>query len=137
VKKQTAEPPIIETSPIRLSVDETRILLRVLVAGKPVKGDHYNYSGLAEMGILERTEIPEEKETAEKIAECWKEAREGLKMRDVDIVHQAMHTIERLNSDRHREQSSYLYSLSEFGKQVARGISVRLNGQAAGRVAGR
>lgn len=119
--------PIIETSPIRLSVDETRILMRIMAAGKPVRSDNYQYSALAELGILARIEVKEEKEHARQIDECWKRAKTALRVKDHEELHQAMHDLEKLNSDRHREQNAYLYELSPLGKQIARGISVRMN----------
>lgn len=118
--------PMIETSPIRLSVEETRILLRIMAAGKPVPGD-YHYSALAELGILTRIEVKEEREHARKVGDCWKRAKAALRVKDGEDLHQAMHDLERLNSDRHREQSAFLYGLSPLGKQIARGISVRMN----------
>jgi hypothetical protein len=78
---------------------------------------------------LQQIEVPEEKHTAQKIEECWKRARRGFAVKDQGIVHQAMHDIERLSSDRDRRDTQYLYDLTDLGKQIARGISVRLNGQ--------
>ena len=120
--------PVIETSPIRLSVDETKLIMRIAVAGKPLAGDYHSNS-LAELGIFRRVEVTEEKDTARKVADCWARAREGLKFKDGQKVHQAMHDLERLNSDRDRNDTKYLYDLTDLGKQIARGISVRLNGQ--------
>lgn len=118
--------PMIETAPLRLSVDETRILLRIMAAGKPVQGD-YHYAALAELGILTRIEVKEEKAHARQVEECWHRAKDALRVRNSEDLHQAMHDLEKLNSDRHREQNSYVYSLSPLGKQIARGISIRMN----------
>ena len=43
------------------------------------------------------------------------------------VAWNAMHNIERLNSDRDENDTKYLFELSDFGKQIARGISVRMN----------
>ena len=120
--------PIIETSPIRLSVDETKIILRITVAGKPIQGD-YHFGSLADLGILRRIPVSEEKDTARKIAECWDKAKKSLAVKDSQRLHQAMHDIERLSNDRDRSDTKYLYDLTDLGKQIARGISVRLNGK--------
>ncbi len=86
----------IEVSPIRLSQEEARIVMQVAVAGKPIPGT-YQYRQLAELGILKAIDIPEEKDTARKIADAWKKARGGFAQKDCDIVHQAMHDIEKLH----------------------------------------
>jgi hypothetical protein len=128
VKTRKQPEPVIETAPIKLSVEETRAIMRVSVAGKPIPGD-YHFGALADMGILRRIEVTEEKDTSRKIAECWKRARMAFVLKDGEAVHQAMHDLEKLNSDRHREDTKYLVGLTDLGKQVARGIGVRLDGQ--------
>ena len=128
MKKNEAVAPAIETSPIRLSVDETRLIMRCATAGKPIPGD-YHANAMAELGILNRIEISEEKDTAQKIAAIWKRARRALSAKDGEGLHQSMHDLERLTSDRDRNNTKYLFTLSDLGKQIARGINVRLNGQ--------
>jgi len=127
VKNETKNESPIETTPIRLSVEETRWIIRLTVAGKPMPGD-YHCNALAELGILRRTELSEEKDTALKISECWKRAKAGFILKDEVKVHQAMHDLERLTTDRDRHDTKYLFSLTDLGKQIARGINVRLNG---------
>lgn len=119
--------PVIETSNIRLSVDETKTIMRITVAGKPIPGN-YESAALADLGILRRIPVSNDKDIALKIAECWSRARKGLSAKDSQEVHQAMHDIERLGNDRDRNDTKYLYDLTDLGKQIARGISVRLNG---------
>jgi len=121
--------PVIECSPIRLTVDETKQLLRIATAGKPVRGD-YHCNSLAEIGILKRIEITEEKDTPRKIQECWNKAKIGFAEKSEPIVHQAMHDIERLERDRDRNETVVHFDLTPLGKQIARGITVRLNSQA-------
>ncbi len=128
--------PVIETSPIRLTVDETRLILRHATTGKPIHGD-YHSNALADIGILQRIEVPEEKDTAQKMAECWKRAKEGFAVKDGAKVHQAMHDLERLSSDRDHNDTKYLFTLTDLGKQLARGIGVRLNGKQMARSGGR
>ena len=118
---------VYETSPIRLSVEETRFIIKLTVAGKPLPGD-YHSSALAELGILRRIDVPEEKDTGLKIAECWKVARKALAAKDSEKLHQAMHDLERLNNDRDRNETRRLFELSDLGRQIARGITVRLSG---------
>jgi hypothetical protein len=120
--------PAFEISPIRLSVEETKIILRISVAAKPIHGD-YQCAVLADFGILRRIEVSEEKDTSRKIAECWQRARKALGQKDSAEVHQAMHDIDRLSSDRDRNDRKYLYDLTDLGKQIARGITIRLNSQ--------
>jgi len=124
------EEPGIQTSPIRLTVEETKLVLRASIAGKPIQDKYPNLGvGLSDMGIFRRIEVSEEKVTAGKIAECWSRARKGLAIKDLDGVHQAMHDLERLSADRDRNNSTYLYELTALGKNIARGITVRVNGQ--------
>jgi len=125
----TKPEPVLETSTIRLSVDETRTIVKHMMAGKPLNGSAYHNRELVELGILKRIEVPEEKDTAQKIAECWKRTKLGLQRKDSGLVHQAMHDLEKLNTDRHREEPRYQYELTAFGRQIARGISVRLSSQ--------
>ncbi len=73
--------------------------------------------------------MEEEKETAAKIAECWQRARKGMANKSEEAVHQAMHDIERLTRDRDRNEPRYQFDLTDLGRQIARGITVRLNGQ--------
>ena len=71
-----ADVPLIEPAIIKLSMDETRAVMRVAVAGKPIAGD-YHFASLAEMGILRRIEVAEEKDTGQKLAACWQRARKA------------------------------------------------------------
>jgi hypothetical protein len=109
MKRQTAvTAPAFEASPIKLSVDETRLVIKATVAGKPIDGS-FQCNALAELGIFRRIEIPEEKDTARKVAECWARARKALVAKDGQGLHQSMHDLERLNSDRHREDTRYRF----------------------------
>lgn len=117
--------PLIETTPLRLTADETRLIIRLVTSGKPINGD-FHAKTLAEIGILQAIPVPEETDTRAKIAECWKRARAGVRLRDLESTHQALHDIERLQSDRDRNDTRYRYILSDLGKQIARGVSIRL-----------
>lgn len=128
--QNTEQGPAIETAPIRLTMDETKLLIRAANAGKPIKLD-YQAPGneLADLGVLRRVEVSEEKDTALKVAECWARAKKALAVKDSETVHQAMRDLERLNSDRDRNNTKYLFELTDLGKQIARGITVRMNGR--------
>ena len=125
----------IETAPIRLTTEESRIILKVSMAGKPVDGGHYQYAALADLGILRRIEVPEEKDTKLKIDQCWKEATTALRQKNGERLHQAMHDLERITRDRDRNETKVLFELTDLGKQIARGITVRLqpNGKSNGK----
>lgn len=123
--------PVIETAPIRLTQDETKLILRITMAGKPIPAC-YGCESLSDMGILRRIAIPEEEVTARRIADCWKRIRAGLAKKNQEAIHQACHDMERLTRDRDRNNPSYVVELTDLGKQVARGITVRLNGQYGG-----
>ena len=118
---------MIEAAPIRLSVEETRLVIKATVAGKPIPGD-YRCNALAELGIFRRVELSEPKGHARKVAECWERASRYLKGKDGERLHQSMHDLERLNNDRDRNDTKFLFELTDLGKQIARGISVKLNG---------
>jgi hypothetical protein len=127
MSKPTAPEPVFQTSPVRLSVDETRLLLRIAVAGKPVSAN-YHAEALADMGILSRTELNQEKDTAKILAECWQRARKGVAAKDQDMVRDAMREIDRIVRDRDGD-AKYLFGLTDLGRQIVRGVSVRLNSQ--------
>lgn len=134
-KTEQHQQPGIEASAIRLSPEETRIVIRVAVAGKPVEGS-YQHAALAELGILKRIEVTEEKDTARKIAECWVRARQALTLKDSERVHQAMHDLEKLSTDRHREETRYRYELTDLGRQISRGVNIQF-GRRSQKVDGR
>ncbi len=121
---------LIEVAPVKLTVEESRTLMRCAVAGKPVKGD-YRCAALVDLGILREVKILDDKEHPQKVAECWKRARAALNVKDSESLHQAMHDLERLNTDRDRNQTTSLYELTTVGKQLTRGISVRMQPAAA------
>src|SRR4051794_1283587 len=89
--------PVIETSPIRLTVDETKIIMRLAAAGKPNKFERYGEgitaNGLAALGILARIELSEEKDIAAKIADCWARAGKAMAAKDCEVEHREMQAI--------------------------------------------
>jgi hypothetical protein len=131
-EQQSESGLMIDTTPIRLSAEETRVILRCAVAGKPIRDTNHNFMVLEQLGILRRIEISEEEETDAKIVECWERASKGMWGKDSDTVHQAMHDLERLAMDRDRNERQYLYELSETGQQLAQNITVRMHSQFAG-----
>lgn len=125
---------IFEPSPVRLTVEETKIIIRLSAAAAPLGGDSYQFTnlanGLVDLGIARRVEITEERDTAARIKECWQRARRSFAEKDSAAVHQAMHDIERISSDRDRNSVKFKFELTDVGKQLARGIAVKLNGAA-------
>ncbi len=118
--------PVFETSPIRLSADETRLIVKAANnGGKPICD--YHRGGLVEMGILQTNVVKPPDHSAE-IAELWRAMRNAAKAEDVSEVRRLLGRIETLKSDKKPKEG---YILTSLGKQIARGITVRLNGTIA------
>ncbi len=125
VEKVGAQDRVIETSTIRLSADETRLIVRAAAnKGKPLCD--YRAGELVALGLLETVkDIPPDR--TEEIAGCWKNIENAVKNRSVSELRRAVDRIERYANEKKQEG----YALTPLGHQVARGITVRLNGQFA------
>jgi hypothetical protein len=115
----------VRTEPFRLSAQETRAIWSLAQSGE--KPCHpYGASNLVELGFAKQVNSPK-KDNSTAIDEAWK----GLQIaaRDCDLrgVTTCMAKIDRLH--REEKEVSKGYVLTELGKQVARGVAVRLSSQ--------
>jgi hypothetical protein len=127
VSKPTPLPSdrVFETSSIRLSADETRLIIRVANShNKPVCD--YRSSGLVEMGILKETESPPPDTTSEKAA-LWKAIKAAAAEENSSKIHSNLLKLSELA----KPKASKILTLTPLGKEIARGITVKLNGQYA------
>ena len=117
-------PKVFETSPIRLSADETRTIVKAAnLNGKPICD--YHVHGLVDMGILKRIITPPKDVTADVQAD-WKKIEAAAAKKDADAINRGLSKINELKRPTYAKDS---FVLTALGKQVARGITVRLNGQ--------
>jgi len=125
IQKTETPEPVFKPSAITLSAEETRLIVRVANnTGKPLCD--YRLGALTELGLLKPMTQPPPDHTDE-IARCWERIRTAAKQEDLRGVRHNLDVIENLKAQKGKEG----YVLTDLGKQVARGIAVRLNGQYA------
>jgi hypothetical protein len=114
--------PVFQTSQIRLSVDETRNVIKV-AAGKT--DNLYGCSGLVDMGIMRAVPaaVPDVKKA---VNTAWLALEHAVTTRDIPALDAANKTLQRLSAPPRRDVT---YVLTPLGKALARGITVRLNAQ--------
>ena len=126
MSKQTQAPErVIETSPVRLSAEETRLMMKAAIAGEPIS-TWQNVSGLADLGLMTKVKMPPKK-GLDTVETLWVKAEKAVKLRRRDEAAGALSRIQTLSTA--RQQDGYI--LTPLGKEVARGLTVRLNAQYA------
>lgn len=128
-KHKSAEPttavtPAIEVSTIRLTAGETRSIMRAASSDVPVH-DYGEGPGLAAMGIMKRVPVNTEQEKKSKRNECWDRVKKAASREDLKALGNGYDELSRLTRDR----DQFAYVLTDLGKQIARGVTVRLNSQ--------
>lgn len=121
--KTEQQKQIIEMAQIRLSTEETRAIVRAQVAGKPVAGSPYSgsaHAGLVDLGIMRRVKRDTSKDEQKK-AELWERTQTAARQRDMRELKRLISSIESISADKSPE-----FELTALGKQIARGISVRM-----------
>lgn len=113
---------VIEVPTIRLSVDETRAIMRAQQNGKTSIGS-YGAAGLVDLGIMRK--IVTNKDTPAKRAEAWGKVKVAVAKRDYAAASTALESVLVMN----RKDKEFAYELTPLGKQVARGIAVKLSAQ--------
>lgn len=123
-KSQIAE--VIETSPVKLTADETRMILRAAQSNKPVKQERWGGStsvALLELGLLESVPMETQAARSGRVALAWRALKDAVGRRDAAASRKAIGEIELLERD---ESLDMGLVLTDLGKQVARGITVRI-----------
>lgn len=116
----------IETAPIRLTSDETRALMKLSASdGTPIETFHA--CGLVDLGLAAKVETPAVDFKAERKA-CWERIQKAAQKEDKRSVEREIE-----NLDGYTNKTTFKkvgFTLTPLGKQIARGVTVRLNGQA-------
>jgi hypothetical protein len=123
-KQEFSSDRVIEMVPIRLSADETRLIIRAANSKEPLTPNYSEgrYTSLVELGLM--VQLPEDMKAKKlRLDSGWKAVFSATQKRDRDAVRQALRVIEDNN------KSKYAFALTALGKEVARGISVRLASQ--------
>lgn len=119
---------VIDAAPIRLTADETRLVWKLMQSnGTPQQA--YSGCSLVELGLAKKVSIAPKEDFTAKRAEAWVKLATAAKVRDKKQVSSALSTIEECDRNSKREESGYV--LTERGKQVARGLTIRWNTQYA------
>lgn len=119
-KEQIAS--VIETSPVRLTSDETRSLLRAAQSTRPIASG-YNTNSLVELGLMEKVPIETESARKKRIADSWAKLKTSCTVKDLEIASSAVRELSALLRTGEPETG---VSLTAIGKEVARGITVRI-----------
>lgn len=121
ITKQDAS--LIEVTPIRLSADETRAVCRMHRSKEPIVSNGYysNYNSLVEMGVAEEVLIKSVGEESE--AQAWKTLKLAVASKDLDLCREFVDKIRKAREM--KDQKGYI--LTDFGKEIASGIAVRLD----------
>lgn len=121
-KQKIAE--VIEVSPVRLSSDETRSMLRMAQSDKPMKvGWSGVYKGLIELGLVMETPIETAAARASRLTVAWRQLRLSAIARDLGLAVKAFSDIQQMGGSDEPEKGVVLTAL---GREVARGITVRM-----------
>lgn len=118
--KRDKPQPLFEVPTIRLSADETRLILRIAHSDKPV--ETYTTYGLDGLGIVRRITLKNEA-TQKQLDDAWKAVGEAYTKRSEPLLRNSAFRLQQLTSKKAR----YGYVLTELGKQLARGLSIRLS----------
>jgi hypothetical protein len=115
---------VIETSPVRLTADETRLLLRAAQSPKPIT-ERYNSTApaLVDIGLFVKVAVETEAARRKRTADAWAKAKLGVTAKDAGTVNNAMRELAAVDRNDGPEMG---YVLTAVGKEVARGISVRI-----------
>ncbi|HXI85332.1 MAG TPA: hypothetical protein VNL17_14720 [Verrucomicrobiae bacterium] len=124
MKKEPTE-KVIETSTIRLSADETRTIMRASIKGNC--SNDWRCSSLVGMGIMRKVRSTPDESVDKKREELWNRISKAVEKRNRTALDSASSELGKLD----RDKEAYVYVLTDIGKQIARGITVRLNGQYA------
>lgn len=114
---------VFETATIRLSMDETRALVALSVAGAPTK-EVYGASLLVNLGLAKKVSMPVP-DMSGKIKQHWKAAQTCTRNMDLNGASESLRQIRNLES-KISTSTSAGYVLTAQGEQVARGITIRL-----------
>jgi hypothetical protein len=115
---------VIETSPVRLTSDETRAVLRCSQSLKPVRHSYSrDMNSLLELGLVEKVPMETPAARQKRLNSAWASMKVACAAKDSAVAASALKEISEINRTEDPEMG---YVLTEIGKQVARGITVRI-----------
>jgi hypothetical protein len=115
----------IQTEPFRLSAQETRAIWALSQSEKKPCST-YGASNLVELGFAKQVNLPK-KDNSHTINEVWKDLQKAVDARSLRVVNIYADKISRLLHEENAVIKGYV--LTPLGKQVARGIAVKLSSQ--------
>jgi len=86
----------------------------------------YRCCGLVDLGILKLV-VVEPKDFTKEIVGHWKRIRKAASLQDEIGIREGLRQLD--NIERMTKSKDKGYVLTDLGKQVARGVAVKLNGQ--------
>jgi hypothetical protein len=122
--KNEAIASVIEATPVRLTSDETRTLIKGMQVGKPFPASYNNSArALADLGLMEEAPMETEIDRRKRLSVLWAKAKSACNLKDREIAKKALSEIEKIESS---ESAAVGFVLTALGKEVANGISVKL-----------
>lgn len=122
---ETKTEKVIETAPIRLTGDETRVIMKAATNfPKPISD--YRCCALVDLGLMKKAVFPKP-DSAPVIAECWKKIRVSALKSDRTGINSQLQKISEF--ERATTKKDEGYTLTPLGREVARGVTVRMNSQ--------
>jgi len=109
---------------IRLTADETRAIMKAASATHPIQD--YRCCGLVDLGIMKIVSIDPKDHTLARV-KCWNEIRKGAQNKEISRIENALRDLNEFDRQEKKKEKGHI--LTPLGKQVARGVAVKLNGQ--------
>jgi len=119
-EQPTGNLPLLEIPQIRLSADETRRIMTLSRLNKPIEMWGSAGSELMSLGIVRQ--CAKQKISQRQLDLMWGRVMAGVKRRNKTATINAIQAIDKA----YMQQNKNWYVLTDLGKQLARGISVRL-----------
>ena len=109
---------------IKLTPTEARLILQASVAKKPVRW--VSIRDLVELGIFEKVKLHTAEECKAKLVKAWSDCRGAVMEKNEEAASEALNRIREAG----RDAEAYGHVLTEFGRKLAAGISVKLGAAA-------
>lgn len=119
--EKTADPSLIEVTPIRLTSDETRAVCRLYREGKPVERSGWSneYKTLVGLGVAAEVPMPHD---AKAEGSAWMALKSAVIAKDLERCQLEIATLKKITAS--KDDTGYM--LTTFGKEIAAGVAVRL-----------
>jgi hypothetical protein len=115
---------VIEAGALRLSTDETRLILKALNSpNSPVLG--WGAQSLTGLGIMKAVPKLAAVEVEDRSKKLWSKLQQSVAGKNLGLVSKAVSELEDLK----RDAEGHQFVLTALGRQIARKITVKLNSQ--------